>query len=335
MQSGDMPDSENFYKDTYRISLESDQHDQVLYYNGNTPVFRTDAQAKALLEIELKEGARVFDFGAAKSETLRKLCLLRPDIQPFVFDVSEDYVVHWNKWLKPHAQACHNIPPEWRGTFDLITVHFVMEHVARPLEILFQLRDLLSPGGQIFFTIPNAHQNPGDILVADHVNHFTPSSVAKILSLAGLQPVKVRDDWIDGALAVLATSGIHSSPQTVDTAANVLLLQNWKQALHGLQEISDRIGSASVAVYGAGFYGTLIASKLKTKPICFLDRNPHLQGKYNMGIKIIPPEQCPGDTKFILSGLNPRSSRLPDFQLESWFPPGGQLALPFQKLKLS
>jgi SAM-dependent methyltransferase len=335
LQSEDMPDSENFYKDTYRISLESDQHDQVLYYVGNSPVFRTDAQAKALSEIELKEGASVLDFGAAKAETLRKLTLLRPDIQPFVFDVSEDYVEHWKKWLTVDAQACHQIPSHWNGSFDLITVHFVLEHVARPLEILLQLRALLSASGKIFFTIPNAHQNPGDILVADHVNHFTFSSIDKMLSLAGLKPTTIRDDWIDGAIAVLATSGKHGSHQHLDSAANVRLLQSWRQTLSELQDISEKIGSSSVAVYGAGFYGTLIATKLKTKPVCFLDRNPHLQGKSNMGIRVLSPEQCPSDTKFIMSGLNPRSSRLPDFHRENWFPAGGQLALPFQKLKLS
>lgn len=43
----------------------------------------------------------------------------------------------------------------YRGKVDVVTMHFVLEHLTDPHRIFRLLRDLLKPSGVLFFTVPN------------------------------------------------------------------------------------------------------------------------------------------------------------------------------------
>ena len=67
-----LPDAEAFYSSEYRISLESDDHDQIYEIRDGQPIYRTTRQAEVFLEqINAPEHARILDYGAAKATTLR------------------------------------------------------------------------------------------------------------------------------------------------------------------------------------------------------------------------------------------------------------------------
>src|SRR5690606_8329719 len=110
-------------------------HDQLYEIGRDGPVFRTAHQSALLEALNVAAGAKVLDFGAAKATTSRRFMAARPDIVPHVFDVSEDYRAHWADWVPPGAQATYRLPADWSGRFDLITAHFVLEHVADPVAV--------------------------------------------------------------------------------------------------------------------------------------------------------------------------------------------------------
>lgn len=330
VQSPDLPDVQAFYDHDYRISLQSDDHDQLYEMGPDGPVFRTGHQAALLLTLDIPQGARVLDFGAAKATTTRRLLAMRPDLRPHVFDVSEDYRSHWSGWIATEAQATYRLPQDWEGRFDLITAHFVLEHVSDPVTVLRELARSLAPNGRLFFTVPDPIGNPGDLLVADHLNHFVASSIHTALQAAGLRAVSLRQDLFRGAHVVLAQVGeaLTDLPQPVPEEARALL-EEWRRLFAGISATLSlsEAKTSRIAIYGAGFYGVLFAPLVGPGLICFLDRNPHLHGSTVEGHPVLPPEACP-PVDLVVAALNPAKARAilpPD---ATWLPPGARVVYP-------
>lgn len=305
-QSPDLPDLKEFYDTQYRISLDVDGHDQLYENRQGDRVFRTDYQAELVLALEVKYGAKVLDFGAGKGTTLQKVLGQRPDLVPHVFDVSEDYVDHWQDWISTDNQAIYAMPERWTGRFDLITAHFVIEHVPDPVAVLADMRRRLAPGGRIFLSVPDAEANSGDILVVDHLNHFSQDSLERALNLAGLSARSMDREAFHGAFAVTATPEVGDLPAVKCSSAFPRSLDRWRRILDYIdgQELSQR-----VAIYGAGFYGSVIAARLDVQLSCFLDRNPFLQGQTHLGVPVLTPEDCPAGIRTVIAGLNPARAR--------------------------
>ena len=332
-QSPDLPKIQEFYDTQYRISLQSDQHDQLYEMRDGEAFFRTQRQAEMLAAMKPPLQARVLDFGAAKGTTLWSLLQARPDLRPSIFDVSSDYLPFWKGWVPESEQAIHHIPAEWQGRFDLVTAHFVLEHVVDPIGTLQQLAGLLAPAGKLFFTVPDPLGNTGDFLVVDHVNHFTTSSLIRTCEASGLVPLTLAGDLFRGAYVVIAEKASVSSTRCgsiqCDVASDIHqaleALAFWTKALDFLDHNQERDIRPSTAVYGAGFYGALIAARLQLPPICFLDRNTYLHGKDYLGITVLAPEECPDSVRIVYPGLNPSHARSILANADDWLPPDAKI----------
>ncbi|HOW53938.1 MAG TPA: class I SAM-dependent methyltransferase [Syntrophorhabdaceae bacterium] len=92
-----------------------------------------------------------------------------------------------------------NIPLEERfseGTFDLITMVFVLEHIARPVELLADLKKFLKPGGSFIILVPNAQdallsfynipEFANFYFCVEHLFYYTPKTIRRLFTLAGL-----------------------------------------------------------------------------------------------------------------------------------------------------
>ncbi|MEM6906325.1 MAG: class I SAM-dependent methyltransferase, partial [Pseudomonadota bacterium] len=313
-QSPDLADVERFYYTEYRISLASDAFDQLYDMRGGEPLYRTAHQAALVREVaEPPQGARVLDYGCAKATTLQRLVAARPDIRPAVFDVSEDYRSHWTSWVAAEDQATYRCPEDWSGRFDLITVHFVLEHVADPVAVLSDIARLLAPGGSVFLTVPDPLSNPGDLIVVDHLNHFTAPSLTHAFGLAGLAVRALRQDLFRGAHVVVAERATAPAPPPDPGDSYQKLCETaafWQRARETLETAVAAHGDRPAAIYGAGFYGVFIASTLarRQKLLGHLDRNPHLQEAAPVSPVHHPLSPPPG-IEVIYAGLNPAIAR--------------------------
>lgn len=330
-QSPDLPDVQAFYDHEYRISLQSDDHDQLYSMEADGPVFRTVHQAQLLMGLDICKGASMLDFGAAKATTTRHFLKLRPDVRPYVFDVSEDYCNHWDEWIARDAQATYELPDQWAGCFDLITLHFVLEHVEDPIKTLKYISKFLSSNGQVFFTVPDPISNSGDLLVVDHLNHFVPSSLHYAVEAADLSIVALRSDLFRGAYVVVAQKAKQfvRNPVKNQIADVLTLLTEWRHILDNFYTDLPPFNAKvkKVAVYGAGFYGALFSSMVEDDIVCFLDQNPHLQGTKMNGIPVLAPKGCP-DVDLVIAALNPAKARDILSGDADWLPKSAQVIYP-------
>lgn len=307
----------HYYDKEYKISLESNDFDQLYDKIEDNIIYRTDYQAKLVIDfIDIPHNAKVLDYGAGKATTLRKILEIRPDIIPYIFDVSDKYKETWQEFTPKEQQSTYNIPKSWEKKFSLITAHFVFEHTEDPIFLLNKLTKLLTKDGFIFFTVPNLLTNPGDFLAVDHINHFSTASIYKALKSAKLELVKINKNIFRGAILCIAKyrddHNTHPQNETEYFTQDIEnVVRYWKYFDKKLKILSKKHTNIPTAIFGAGVYGSYIAARIKdnTSLKCFLDNSDHLINSNHMGVPVISPQNIPEDIQVIYSGINPSISR--------------------------
>lgn len=317
-QSPDLPDLKTYYDTEYKILLAAEDQDHLYDTVDGVEIYRSEHQCRLVREFcAPREGARILDYGAAKAATLRRLLGATPGASGFVFDVSRDYQATWQEWIPGERQAVYELPSAWDGSFDLVTAHFVLEHVADPIRMLCDVARMLRPDGKAFLLVPDTIANPGDLVVVDHVNHFTECSLRRALAGAGLKLDRLDRDAYRGAFVAVA-SRAPGAPASIDRAViarEVAEVRDiaalWQRVRDIVAEEAEALASRHLAIYGAGFYGTFIAAALdkQVQPACFLDRNPYVQKAPHLGIAVLDPGKLPAEVDTVFAGLNPRIAR--------------------------
>jgi 2-polyprenyl-3-methyl-5-hydroxy-6-metoxy-1,4-benzoquinol methylase len=105
------------------------------------------------------------------------------------------------------------------GSFDVVTMWHSLEHVHDPLAILREAYQLLVPGGKLIVACPNIAGLPFRWFGPDwfgldlprHLTHFTPATLAEMLTASGFRPGRVRpvrhSDWLRSSAKLAAARG--------------------------------------------------------------------------------------------------------------------------------
>lgn len=100
------------------------------------------------------------------------------------------------------------------GSFDVVTLNSVLEHVNRPLELLAEVRDLLRAGGALYLIVPNVdslacrvlHERAATFDGRNHLIYFSPATLREALRRSGFEAVEThtRVSSLDPVLEWLA-----------------------------------------------------------------------------------------------------------------------------------
>lgn len=107
------------------------------------------------------------------------------------------------------------------GSYDVVALHHVLEHVHDPVGMLAMCRSLVQPGGRVVSIQPNAasraHRRFGRHWVGldppRHLQGFSPASARRCAEQAGYGRIRVRttairnEDWVRMSLAWTAQGG--------------------------------------------------------------------------------------------------------------------------------
>jgi len=177
--------------------------------------------------------------------------------------------------------------------------------------------------------VPNLFANTADLVVADHANHFSVSSLHRLLVDAGFVVREVDEGAHNSAWVVVAQKQEAAAAEpsmNADVAAVREMATYWASFGERVRTFEQK-GTSEAAIYGSGFYGTFIHASLAESDAvnCFLDQNPHRQKNTLLGKPILAPEALPDSVQRLYAGLNPRVARdelaavsLPE--LEVFFP---------------
>jgi len=226
----------------------------------------------------------VLDLGCGSGVMLKALNQFDESMNLYGFDVSE------------HEASRILAMPQVKGffsgdlskikqKFDLIVLSHVLEHITEPIAFIGAMRELLSDSGVIIVQVPNLLENPIDILVYDHVSHFTVATLSEIFENT-FTSLKFPDKQVHKEITLLlSNSDLESMKSKV--ASQPEKIQKQFEYIQCLEKKISQI-CEPVLVFSTGPAGTLVGGMLKENLQGFLDEDSERVGKIHLGTQVKP-----------------------------------------------
>lgn len=194
-------------------------------------------------------------------------------------------------------------PEEIEEQFDLITLVHSLEHFPEPLAMLQKLERRLAPAGRLFVEVNNVERTPFDLVVADHLCHFSPQSLAGLVERAGLRVEWLRDDWIHKEISLLAgRSPEPSQPAQAQPARVIPAVEAQVAWLRGMFDHARAAASGGrFGIFGTSVAATWLASGLGDTVEFFVDEDPARQGRTHLSRPILSPAEVPSNSVVYLA----------------------------------
>lgn len=247
---------------------------------------------------------RALDVGCGSGVTLRALSTARPEWTLFGQDIDDSRRDHLASI--PNFRQYYACPPaQINGEFNLVTLIHSLEHFPSPFSILNQLRSKISSTGRLFIQVPNALENPFELVIADHLMHFTPRTLAQLVEHAGFKIDVLATTWVTKELSLLA-SPAPGNAKDFSKFADFADVRFGKMALQWLQSVVDDATacaeeSVDFGIFGTSIAATWLAGSLNGKVCFFVDEDPSCQGREHLGRPVFAPDQVPRDAKVFLA----------------------------------
>lgn len=317
-QTESLMDLKNYYENVYELGRLDEEDDQLYETLTTGNVYRGAHQAKVFLEkIRPQSVTKVLDYGCGKSLTMGRVCKEVDGFQPYLFDVSNRYLPIWSHFTDPERCFLEEIPNAFSNYFDVVTSFYALEHIEDLDQCLDAVRNALMDGGLFYFIVPNVLENYADMIVADHSNHFTESSLIALLVRNGFESIAIDAESHRAAFIITAVKGEKSKSPVIpvieafsrDYDKLVFVSEFWRGQEEKLRAKVKQIErNKRVGIYGAGFYGTYIAALTDDLDVAievFVDRNEFLHGSTVNGMKVVSVADAVSNLDVLLVGLNP------------------------------
>jgi len=202
----------------------------------------------------------VLDLGCGQGDGVTELQIQYHNADVYGYD---PYSKLWD--VKPHADF----------KYDLVTLFHVFEHVEDIHEMLGYIKSILTDNGHLLIQVPYATMWPFDLILADHIWHFTMKSLKLLLNKSGFGIIHINNFVITKEITVLAKIGkqLKSSMIAANSKESIDWILNYKKHL-------DTINTP-VAVYGTGPAAAWAGSILCDKVICYIDDDSKRWGEFN------------------------------------------------------
>lgn len=323
----DMPTSQETLDDIYRdhskyadTTLHSDEVPDQPPTDAPWDLQRLAATAKWLAE-RTPIAARVLDAGCATGALLGFLQqegfsdIVGLDPSPMAArTAAQTYRV-------PTVTGSFFAPPDDLGSFDLVVLSHVLEHLTDVPGAIAGMWRLTRPGGHVYIEVPDACRYV-DYLVApfhdfntEHINHFSVQTLQLAMELAGFTTefLGTKDVMCSPRDPYPAVFGLFQRNERPGLTPDITYDEELPRALARyvtdsealldqlIADIGAQLGDRSVAVWGAGQLSMKLLSKLGDREIVALVDTSESKWGLKFGDQVVVgPSQIAGGTEPIL-----------------------------------
>ena len=255
--------------------------EEPLILGAGLPRGRSDALLQALGD--LPPTGRLLDFGCGHGSFIKTIQQAHPGWTAAGFDSNPSYREEVMSIPGVESYDIEKLP---EGPFDLITAIYVMEHVTHPVQTLLDLKARLTDDGRLMFVVPHFVYNAFDLMVVDHLSHFTHSAVAQMAQRAGFEIETLLEDCIPRALVVILRPGTSALPCPEIPSLDASL--GWLCEVR--KQLEDQ---GEVGVFGTGTASAWCAGVLGERAQFYVDEATNRVGRQHLGKPILAPAQVP------------------------------------------
>lgn len=255
--------------------------------------------ARRLAEVAaLPLAGRLLDFGCGNGALLRPFAAVRPGWRLYGQDLDERNLDSLRTIRG--FDGLHTGPvTEGPAALDVVTMIHSLEHLPAPHSFLQALRLRLADGGRLCIQVPDAARNPFDLVVADHLCHFTVDTLAILVARSGFVVDQLSTGWVPKEISLIARAADRidagRGPAVGAGQANSRRAQErieWLRAL--LDGASRAAGRRPFGLFGSSISATWLFGCLGEAVEFFVDEDPAREGRSHVGRPIYTPAQVPG-----------------------------------------
>jgi SAM-dependent methyltransferase len=289
----------------YTIYHQSQGVEQPVFDNASGVGHARSGAIMAALKdrVALPAAGRWLDIGCGNGAMLRACSRALPGWALCGSEVSNKYKSAIESI--PGVERLFTCPiAEIPGSFDVISLIHVIEHIPGPRSFLQQISAKLKPNGLLLLEAPDCRQNFFMLMVADHCSHFSAGMLADVASGAGYEVLHAADTWLPKEITVVGRK-----PAAPRSACDGLSSkEESKQVFSGwdtLRRIVDQIESLKKAghfgIFGTSIAATWLDTQTGNAAGFFVDEDLNRVGKQHMGRPILPVADIPDDASVFLA----------------------------------
>lgn len=243
----------------------------------------------------LPVNGRLLDIGCGNGSFLSAWSRLIPGWSLCGSEVSEKYKARVESIPGVEKLFACDVP-DIPGSFDVISLVHVLEHIPSPVEVLRQARRKLKPGGLLFVEVPDCEQNVFMLLVADHCSHFSPPLLAGVVAAAGFEVLHATNSWVTKEVSVAARLGAgpeKPAPLRLPEADSLRVFGGWKQLEQILAKVEPLTKNANFGLFGTAIAATWLDAQTNRAARFFVDEDKNRVGREHLGRPILAPADLP------------------------------------------
>ena len=282
---------------SYSIYHQSEGAEQPIFCGDGQPPQPRSAHLAAYLEkaLELPDDLTMLDFGCGTGSALR------------TFSARHHWALYGCELSEANRAKLHSIPgfvelfvcppTQIPRTFDLITMIHSLEHVTEPVQTLSGLSERLAENGNLFVQVPDCGTTPYDLIIADHLSHFTLATLKYAAQRAGIQPIFLSDTVLRKELTLigrkLLNAGRDIDPPNAHSGIRQVERQvDWLRA-QGDAARKLAAGSPKLGIFGTSISATWLHGFVSERAAFFVDEDPGRIGREHLGLPILAPDAVP------------------------------------------
>jgi 2-polyprenyl-3-methyl-5-hydroxy-6-metoxy-1,4-benzoquinol methylase len=242
---------------------------------------------------QLPRVGSILDVGCAKGGTLAAFAAIRPGWKLNGLDLDSRNVDGLNQipgfhrlWTWSSIESLESV--------DVVTLVHTIEHLEDPYDALRSLRRAVREDGWLFIEVGNAAINPFDLVVADHLLHFSVETLVRVVERAGFAVDAVQSDWVSKEISLVARPARRHADdrQRPDVQFPCERYVRWLQAF---VDAARRTAGTTrpFGLFGSSIAATWLCSQMADSVEFFVDEDTSRRGRTHLGRPILSPEEAP------------------------------------------
>jgi len=174
--------------------------------------------------------------------------------------------------------------------YNLIVMAHVLEHLREPSLTIQDLLKILKQDGELLIQVPNSEINYFDYLIADHLSHFTLSTLLNLVRKNPCKIVRKNEDMVPKEITIVLSpsSIIHEDLTTVHNLKNrkdiIRFFELWRKLIESF-DAHDNIMIFGTSIGSTWLFNELAKSEINV--VGFLDEDFSKVGKLYKGKPVI------------------------------------------------